>query len=478
MNTDSRLDALTQALGPDGLITDTAAMAPYLGEQRGLYADRRALAVALPADTQAVAAVVAHCNAAQLTVIPRGGNTGLVGGAAPETIATAGPANAVIVSLERLNRIRSVDADNYSLTAEAGCTLSAVQAAAASHQRLFPLSYAAEADCQIGGNLATNAGGMNVVRYGNARDLALGLEVVLPDGQIWHGLRGLRKDNSGYALKDLFIGAEGTLGIITAATLKLFPAVHERATAIVGLDSVDAAVALFSQLRRASGDTISSCELMGRQPLDYALRYGHDCAEPLPAQHPWYLLVELSSSADDAQLTKRLTEALEHPVRGVSDYRIAHTADQAAAIWRLRNSIPSAQKGAGASIKNDISVPIGAMSAFIERTTQQINAACPGAVLCVFGHIGDGNLHVNLSQPAHMSAEGFLAQWQPLTQVIHDLAMDHQGSFAAEHGVGQLKPSEVSRLKDPVEQALMRQLKAAFDPHNRMNPGKVVPNAD
>lgn len=478
MNSDPRLNALAQTLGLDGLITDATAMAPYLGEQRGLYADRRALAVALPADTQAVAEVVMHCNAAQLTIIPRGGNTGLVGGAAPEALSRSGSANAIIVSLERLNRIRSVDADNYSLTAEAGCTLSAVQAAAAEHQRLFPLSYAAEADCQIGGNLATNAGGMNVVRYGNARDLALGLEVVLPDGQIWQGLRGLRKDNSGYALKDLFIGAEGTLGIITAATLKLFPAIHERATAVVGLKSVDAAVALFSQLRRASGDTISSCELMGRQPLGFAITYGRDCAEPLPDQYPWYLLVELSSSAEDARLAQRLARALDHPASGVSDYRIAQTADQAAAIWRLRNSIPGAQKGAGASIKNDISVPIGAMSAFIERAGQQINAACPGAVLCVFGHIGDGNLHVNLTQPANISADTFLAQWQPLTQIIHDLAMDYQGSFAAEHGVGQLKPSEVTRLKDPVEQTLMRQLKAAFDPHNRMNPGKVVPKAD
>lgn len=475
MNTDHRLDALATILGPKGLIVDAATMLPYLSEQRGLYADRRALAVAIPADVEAVAAVVAHCNASQLAVIPRGGNTGLVGGSAPEAPADAGKANAIIVSLERLNQIRAVDSDNYSLTAEAGCRLSAVQTAAAEHRRLFPLSYAAEDDCQIGGNLATNAGGMNVVRYGNTRDLTLGLEVVLPDGQIWHGLRGLRKDNSGYALKDLFIGAEGTLGIITAATFKLFPAIRDRATAIAGLSSVEAAVALFSQLRQASGDTISSCELMGRQPLEYALRYGSDCTDPLPREHAWYVLVDLSTSADDANLADPLARALSHPDACVDDYRIAANAEQAADFWRLRNTIPSAQKGAGASIKNDISVPIDAMPAFLERAQREVEAACPGVILCAFGHIGDGNLHVNLTQPEHLDAAAFLDQWQPLTRVVHDVAMAYEGSFAAEHGVGQLKPDEVARLKDPVELGLMRQLKAAFDPNNRMNPGKVVP---
>lgn len=475
MTSKQHLDALTQLLGPDGLICPGESMSAYMDEQRGLYAGRLAMAVARPQSTQAVANVVAYCQSHDLAIIPRGGNTGLCGGAAPGEVLSGETPTAIVLSLERLNQIRQVDADNFSLTAEAGCTLSAVQNAAADVDRLFPLSYAAEADCQIGGNLATNAGGMNVVRYGNARDLALGLEVVLPDGQIWEGLRGLRKDNSGYDLKDLFIGSEGTLGIITAATLKLFPAVRERATAIVGLDSAAAAVALFGVLRRESGDTITSCELMARRALEYAVCYGKDCAEPLPAHYPWYLLVELSTSAEEAYLGRRLERALAAAPAGIGDYQIADDTTQAADFWRLRNTIPSAQKGAGASIKNDISVPIAAMPEFLDTASARVQAACPGVLVCPFGHIGDGNLHFNLTQPAHLSAEDFLAQWDTLSQEVHDVAMTYRGSFAAEHGIGQLKPTEVGRLKDPVEQSLMRTLKNAFDPKQCMNPGKVVP---
>ena len=461
---------LTCQLGADHVVTAADAMAPYLREQRGLFADRSVAAVLRPSDTAGVARAVAACAELGLTVVPQGGNTGLCGGAAGR-----GEADTVVLSLERLNRIRDIQADDFSITVEAGCTLAAVQAAAASVDRLFPLSYAAEAECQIGGNLATNAGGMNVLRYGNARDLTLGLEVVLADGRVWDGLRSLRKDNSGYDLRDLFIGAEGTLGLITAATLKLFPPVRERATAIVGLATAEAAVALFGHLRTESGDTVTSCELMGRRPLEYTLRYATDCHDPLPAPHPWYLLVELTSSAADAQLPRRLEAALAASHGAGSDYRIARGPDEAADFWRLRNSIPGAQKGAGASIKNDISVPTVAMPAFLTEASTAVEAACPGVRVCAFGHLGDGNVHFNLTRPEAMNDEDFLPQWGALTRVVNDRVAAYRGSFAAEHGVGQLKPDEVGRLKDPVEQDLMRALKQALDPDNRLNPGKLVP---
>lgn len=467
------ISAIQQRLGGDAVITPGPAMDPYLSERRGLFAGRPAQAVVRPADTGAVAAVMEIAAAHGVGVVPRGGNTGLCGGAA-----AADHSDVVILSLERLNRIRRIDADNFTLTAEAGCLLSDLQAAAAESGRLFPLSYAAENDCQIGGNLATNAGGMNVLRYGNARDLALGLEVVLADGRIWDGLRSLRKDNSGYDLKDLFIGAEGTLGIITAVTLKLFPPVRERATAIVGLDSAEAAVSLFGRLRADSGDTITSCELMGREPLSLAITHTPDCHEPLAASYPWYLLVDLTSSATGAGLAQRLEQALSGAMRGVGDYRIAADPAMAADFWRLRNSIPGAQKGAGASIKNDVSVPVADIPAFIDAASRAVIDACPGVRPCPFGHIGDGNIHFNLTRPTAMTDAAFLAQWAPLTRRVHDIAMAYAGSFAAEHGVGQLKPQEVARLKSPVEQDLMRRLKTALDPDDRLNPGKVVPPAD
>ncbi len=470
---DPLITTLKDRLGADAILTDHQAMTAYLAERRGLFAGRPALAVARPGNTAEVAATLQACSQHGVAIIPQGGNTGLVGGAAG--IADASPA--LILSLERLNNIRDVDAANFTLTAEAGCRLSAVLAAAAAANRLFPLSYAAEDDCQIGGNLATNAGGMNVLRYGNARDLALGLEVVLADGRIWDGLRGLRKDNSGYDLKDLFIGAEGTLGIITAATLKLFPAVRERATAIVGLASAHDAVTLFGALRAGSGDTITSCELMARRPLVYALRHAPGCHEPLPAEHAWYLLVELTSSADQAGLHQRLEQCLGQ-TRLPIDYRIAGDSQQAADIWRLRNSIPGAQGHEGASIKNDISVAVSAMPEFITRASEAVTAACPGVRVCAFGHIGDGNIHFNLTRPQSMSDEAFIAQWDSLTGRVHDVVMEFKGSFAAEHGVGQLKPGEMARLKDPVEQDLLRAIKQALDPENRLNPGKLIPRDD
>ncbi len=472
MTMQSITELLIQRLGPETIVTEPAEMPRYLSERRGLFADRPALAVARPDSTQAVSEVIRCCAEAGVAIIPQGGNTGLVGGAAGLDAAPA-----LILSLERLNRIREIDAENFTLTAEAGCRLSAVQAAAAGADRLFPLSYAAEDDCQIGGNLATNAGGMNVLRYGNARELALGLEVVLADGRIWDGLRGLRKDNSGYDLRDLFIGAEGTLGIITAATLKLFPAIRERVTAIVGLASAHDAVHLFAQLRADSGDTITSCELMARRPLSYAIRHAEGCREPLDSNHAWYLLVELSSSAESAGLKQRLKQSLANTQFGI-DYRVAETPAQAADIWRLRNSIPGAQGHEGASIKNDISVPVSRMPDFIDQASAAVTAACPGVRVCAFGHIGDGNIHFNLTRPHEMADAEFLAQWETLTGIVHDVVMDYRGSFAAEHGVGQLKPGEMARLKDPVEQDLLSAIKQALDPAGQLNPGKLLPRVD
>lgn len=461
------LRSLTRELGTDAVLLPGDAMAPYLRERRGLF-EGQAIAVVRPADTAGVATAVGLCAEHGAAVVPQGGNTGLCGGAVADT-------GAVVLSLERLNRIRSVDADDFTLTAEAGCTLAAVQRAAAGAGRLFPLSYAAEAECQIGGNLATNAGGMNVLRYGNARDLVLGLEVVLADGRVWHGLRRLRKDNSGYDLKDLFIGAEGTLGIITAAVLKLFPAPRHRATALAALDDPQAAVALLGVLRAGSGDAITTCELMGRTPLGFALAYEAGCHDPFPEPHPWYLLVELTSSREHDDLAGLLATTLGAPGAPVRAWRVARDADEAADFWQLRNRIPAAQKGAGASIKNDVSVPVSRVPALIERASAAVAELDPQARICAFGHVGDGNIHFNISQPEGADPAAFLARWETFTRCVHDVTVALDGSFAAEHGVGRLKPGEVARLKDPVEQSLMRSLKAALDPEDRLNPGKVIP---
>ena len=470
---DRLLTHLETRLGTNAVLRAPEQIAPYLKERRGRFAGHSVAAVLRPQTTADVAAAMQTCHAHRVNVIPQGGNTGLCGGAA----ALNDDPNSVILSLERLNRIRDIDAQNFTLTAEAGCRLSELQDAAKAADRFFPLSYAAERDCQIGGNLATNAGGMNVLRYGNARELTLGLEVVLADGRIWQGLCGLRKDNSGYDLRDLFIGSEGTLGIITAATLKLFPAIRCRATGIIGLSQMADAVRLFGHLREASGDTITSAEVMSRQALDFTLDYAAGCKDPLPAVHAWYLLIELGSSAPGVDLSKRLEQGLAEAA-DIGDYRVAKSPEESTDFWRLRNSIPAAQKGAGASIKNDISVPISALPDFIEQASAAIEQHCPGVRLCPFGHIGDGNLHFNLSQPESMEADAFLARWEALSRIVNDIVIHHQGSFAAEHGVGQLKPGEVARLKDPVEQSLMHAIKLALDPNGCLNPGKVIPPLD
>lgn len=467
---DGLLTRLATIVGPDDVLTLPTAMAPYEHERRGLFTGA-AIAVVRPPDTRAVAGVAAACAAADVALVPQGGNTGLVGGT---SASDARPA--VVISLERLSRIRHVDPANRTLTAEAGCTLSAIQEAAANHDRLFPLSYAAEEECRLGGNLATNAGGMNVLRYGNARELTLGLEVVLPDGRIWDGLSALRKDNSGYDLRDLFIGAEGTLGIITAAVVRLFPRPRQTTTALIGLKSPDAALTLLHRMQAATGESLTAYELMSRFSVTTAVRHTKACAEPFANTHPWYVLMDASTTRDADDLPLRMGATLGETYNDglLQEWHLGSESDAREALWRIRNHIPAAQKGEGGSIKHDVSVPVSRVPEFLARADDVVADALPGARPCAFGHVGDGNIHYNVSQPEGMDRDTFLAQWQPLSRRIHDLVADMGGSFAAEHGVGRLKTDELTRLKSPIETDLMRAIKTAFDPDHRMNPGVLV----
>lgn len=446
-------------------------MAGYLLEQRGLY-QSSALAVVRPATTAEVAFVVRECRARGVAIVPQGGNTGLVGGA----VAQGG----IVLALGRLNRVRDLDPLNATITVEAGCVLKTVREAAGRADRLFPLSLAAEGSCQIGGNLATNAGGTNVLRYGNARDLVLGLEVVLADGRIWNGLSGLRKDNTGYDLKNLFIGAEGTLGIITAAVLKLFPKPRARVTSLVGCGSAGQALRLLERLQAGAGETLSAFEFMSRFSLDIVLRHIAAAARPLAADHAGYALVELTSSDPAADLAGRLeallSEALADGV--IEDAAVAASEAQNQAFWQLRESVPEAQKREGGSIKHDVSVPVSRVADFIETASAACVQALPGIRVCAFGHFGDGNIHFNLSQPVGMDKSAFLQRWGDFNRIVHDIVAGMDGSISAEHGIGLLKREELRRYKDPVALDLMRTLKQALDPQGLFNPGKVVPAAE
>jgi FAD/FMN-containing dehydrogenase len=403
--------------------------------------------------------------------VPQGGNTGLCGGATPLADGAA-----VVISLVRLNRIRALDADNDTLTVEAGCTLAAVQEAAQAAGRLFPLSLASEGSCRIGGNLSTNAGGVQVLRYGNTRDLVLGLEVVLPDGRVWEGLRGLRKDNTGYDLKQLFIGAEGTLGIVTAAVLKLFPAIRSRATAWVAVPDPRAAVRLLGFLRAACGDRVSAFEIVGRAALGLVLQHIPGARDPLAGAPAWAVLVELSDPALDAPLDARLEVVLgEACAQGLaSDAAVAASGAQAQALWALREDISEAQRIEGVSIKHDVSVPVSRLPEFLERAGAALAARWPDVRVVAFGHIGDGNLHYNLSKPAADDNAVFIARTAEVNRIVHDLVCELGGSISAEHGLGQLKREEVLRYKPALEMELMRRVKQAFDPAGLMNPGKVL----
>ena len=464
---------LATLLGPKGWLTAAEDIAPYLAEWRGRYSDGRTIGVARPATTGQMSEVIAACAAAGVPMVPQGGNTGLVGGAAPHS-----HGGEVVVACGRLNRIRDLDAANGTITVEAGVTLKAIQDAAAAADRLFPLSLGAEGTCQIGGNLSTNAGGNAVLRYGNARSLVLGIEVVLPDGQVFEALRGLRKDNTGYDLKQLFIGAEGTLGIITAAVLKLFPRPRTVETALLAVPSPTAALDLLVRSRVATGDQVSSFELMPRIGVEFAVRHVPGAVDPLASPSPWYVLLEASSSAPDAPLRESLDTLLEEAFEAgtVTDGTFAESEAQRQGLWFIREAMVEGQRHAGASIKNDVSVPVSAVPDFIDQALAAVERKLPGIRPVAFGHLGDGNVHLNLSQPEGADRSAYLAQWKEMTALVDDIATGLGGSISAEHGIGRLKRDTLARHKSSVEIGLMQSVKRAIDPGGLMNPGKVLPD--
>ncbi len=464
------LARIAAVVGPHGLLTDASEMAPYLEEERGLY-HGAARAVVRPGSTDEVAAVVGLCAEQGVGIVPQGGNTGLCGGAAPDTSGTE-----IILSLSRLNKIRALDPLNFTMTVEAGVILQTVQETADNAGCLFPLSFGAEGSAQIGGTIATNAGGSGVLRYGNARELVMGLEVVLPDGQIWNGLRILRKDNTGYDLKQLFIGAEGTLGIVTAAVLKLFPKPKDIQTAFCALADLDAAISLLSRARAATGDHVTAFELIPRIGLDMSATHVHGVTDPLAERHDWYVLMELSSPNADGSLQDSLETLLGRAMEDgeVVDAVLAASTEQRRALWRIREGIPEAQKSEGGSIKHDVSVPTSSVPDFIRRASLAVEAAIPGIRVVPFGHVGDGNIHFNLSQPAGADKQAYLGEWARMNRIVHDIVVGMQGSISAEHGIGQLKKGELAHYKAPLELDLMKRVKAAFDPRGLMNPGKIL----
>lgn len=461
------LQSLRVIVGEAHVLTAAFAIAPFITDWRGRYSGQP-ICVVRPGNTHEVAAVVQACCAKGIALVPQGGNTGLCGGATPQV-------GEVVLSLTRLNRIRAIDTDNNTLTAEAGCTLAAVQAVAGEAGKLFPLSLAAEGSATIGGNLATNAGGVQVLRYGNARELCLGLEVVMPDGRIWNGLRALRKDNTGYDLKHLFIGAEGTLGIITAAVLKLFSRPHASATAWVAVPSPAAAVILLNRLREKIGGRITAFELIGRPALDLVLQHIPRSRDPLSGLSPWQVLIELSDTMV-SDLAAPLEETLAAVVAdgNATDAAIARSETQVQAFWALRENISEAQKVEGVSIKHDISVPVSRIPEFIARADASLADIFPGVRIVCFGHLGDGNLHYNQSKPVAQDNQAFIAQTEAVNRIVHDLVHELDGSISAEHGLGQLKREEILRYKSEVEMNMMRAIKQALDPSGLMNPGKVL----
>ncbi len=463
----SFLERLAQVVGDAHVLTADVDTAPFFTDWRRQYA-AAGECVVRPASTAQVADVVHLCAAERVALVPQGGNTGLSGGSVP-----TGARREIVLSLARMNRVRALDALNDTITVEAGCVLAAIQDAAQRAGRLFPLSLAAEGSCQIGGNLSTNAGGVNVLRYGNAREQVLGLEVVLPDGRVWNGLRALRKDNTGYDLKQLFLGAEGTLGIITAAVLKLYPRPSASLTAWIALESPAHAVALLACLRGALGERISAFELVSRACLEAVLAHARDARDPLDAPHAWYVLAQIDDSGT-AQALRAAAEAALAQVtdRGmIVDVAIAHSGAQAQALWRLREALPEAQFR---NVKHDVSVPVSLVPQLIERAGATLAKAHPGAVIYAFGHVGDGNLHYNVGMRDAAATDALMAQRDEVNELVYREVAALGGSISAEHGLGQLKRDAIRRYKDPLELELMRALKRALDPADLMNPGKML----
>lgn len=456
---------LTSALGADSWSADPEKIAPHIEEPRGLWHGKCQLVV-WPRSTEEVAKAVRACAETGTPIVPQGGMTGLVGGAIPDD------AGAVAISLKRMNKVRAIDPVDFTMVAEAGCTLLDLQNAAKDAGRLFPLSLAAEGTCTIGGNLATNAGGNTTLRYGNARDMVLGLEVVTAAGEIWSGLRKLRKDNTGYDLKHLFIGGEGTLGIITAASLKLFPLPRHTQTVMVAVEGPKQALDLLGLLRDRTGDSVSAFELLKRICIEFVVNNESAIKDPFTEPYPWYVLIDVASGrpvADDVE--EALGEAFEQGM--LLDAVIAQSEAQAAALWAIRETIPIIQKAEGESIKHDISVPVSRVAEFLEKATAACEAEFPGIRVCPFGHAGDGNIHFNISEPEG-GQPGFLDLYPALNRIVHDITASLDGSISAEHGVGVMKKKELAERKSPVEMEMMRAIKKALDPAGIMNPGKVL----
>jgi len=456
-------------VGDANVITDD--FAAYANDWRKKYFGKPLLVVK-PGTAAEVAAVVKLCAETKTSIVPQAGNTGLVGGGVPDESGTE-----VIISVARMNKVLEVDTINNTMTVEAGCILQTLQETAAEHDRLFPLSLAAEGSCRIGGNISTNAGGVQVLRYGNTRELVMGLQVVLPSGELWDGLRGLRKDNTGYDLKHLFIGAEGTLGIITAAVLKLFPAPRATQTAFIALESPQKALDLLSHMKGALGDRLTAFELISAFGLSLVTKYFPQLKSPLPGDYPWFVLTDIADSRDAAALTEEvevaLGVALEREI--ILDCAIAKNETEGKRMWELRENMTESQVHEGRSIKHDVSIPISKIAEFISAADAALEAAYPGVRIITFGHVGDGNLHYNIAHPLATHTEpNWVKEWEKVNLIVHDTTAKFNGSISAEHGIGQLKREEIKRYKAPLELAVMRQIKVALDPQNIMNPGKVI----
>ena len=457
---------LREILGERGVVSDASDQAPYLSDARQ-WVESSCDIVARPSPTAEVAEIVRRCREANIPIVPRGGGTGLVGG----TVVTDG----VVLSLDRMRAVQHVDPLNMTMTVEAGCILKDIQDAAAEAECYFPLSLGAEGSCQIGGNISTNAGGVGVLRYGNTRELVMGLEVVLPNGEIWDGMNALRKNNMGYDLKQLFIGAEGTLGIITCAVLKLFPRPRTRVTLLAAMDGLERILPLFDLVRANLEDRVTAFELIPRLAMELCTRHIDGLVDPFTEPHPQYALIEIASPRADKDLRGEIEHVLGGALEsgGISDAVFAENEGQALALWRLRESIPEAQTHEGASIKHDVSVPVSRTTEFIEKANAQLAPMVPGVRFCAFGHIGDGNIHYNLTQPLDADGTAFMDRAEELRRIVHDMVVEMGGSISAEHGIGTFKKDELARYRSPLELDLMRRIKRAMDPGNIMNPGKI-----
>ena len=460
------LEELKSIVGPRGWSSDPAELEPFLTERRGAVRGTTALMLA-PRTVAEVSRIVSVCARERIGIVPQGGNTGLCGGAIPDDSGTQ-----VLLRMGRLNAVRAIDADNFSMTVEAGCILADVQAAARQAGLYFPLSLSPEGSCQIGGNLSTNAGGINVLRYGTARQQVLGLEVVLADGTIWDGLRALRKDTAGYDMKQLFLGSEGTLGILTAATLALHPDPGPITTAVVALDSAAAAAGLLARMRADLADRIQAFELISDRCFRFVHRHIPDTAPPFDNAYPWYVLLDAAVGDGEERVAASIAAAIENGV--AADAIVAKNSVEAERLWRQRHSISEAQRHEGASLKHDVAVPVSALREFLERAGRLVGELLPGARLVTFGHVGDGNLHYNVSQPEGADAAAFRTAGRTLTQAIYELVRELGGTISAEHGIGVLKKADLATYRDELELGLMRRVKRALDPLGILNPGKVI----